>query len=58
MSEISSVATEEDVIPRAGELRNVMREDVDAYLGGEFTERILNNAPRTEDHYVKVNQIL
>ena len=57
VSEISSVATEVDIIPEAGELRNVMRRDDNANSGGEFTEDILKNAPDTEGGYVKVKQI-
>ena len=57
VSEISKVTTEADVIPEAGELRNVMRRDDNANSGGEFTEDILKNAPDTEGGYVKVKQI-
>lgn len=58
VSEVSQVATEADVIPRAGDIKNIMRIDTDEYLGGEFTEMILRNAPDTHDGYVKVKQIL
>lgn len=57
VGEISTVTTAEDAIPRAGELRNVMRTDTDAYSGGTFTEAIIANAPNQEDGYVKVQQI-
>lgn len=57
VSEVSKIATESDTIPRAGILRNVMREDRDAYPGGEWTEAILANAPHKEDGYFKVGQI-
>lgn len=57
VSEVAAVATEKDVVPRAGDLRNVMREDDDAYPGGGFTDMILKNAPDTEDGYLKVKQI-
>lgn len=57
VSEVAAVATEKDIVPRAGELRNIMREDVDAYPGGGFTDMILRNAPATEGGYLKVKQI-
>lgn len=58
VSEVSAIATEEDTLPRAGELKNVMRPDEHAYEGGGFTEAILGNAPSTEDGYVKVPKII
>lgn len=58
VGEISKVATQVEVVPRAGELRNILREDGDAYEGGEWTEQILANAPHKEDGYFKVEQIL
>lgn len=57
VSEVAAVATEKDATPRAGDLRNIMREDDEAYPGGEFTGMILKNAPDTEDGYFKVKQI-
>ena len=42
----------------AGELRNVMREDVNPHEPGVYTEKILASAPATENGYVKVKQIL
>lgn len=57
VSEVSKITTESDTIPRAGLLRNVMREDGDAYPGGEWTDAILANAPHKEDEYFKVGQI-
>jgi Asp-tRNA(Asn)/Glu-tRNA(Gln) amidotransferase C subunit len=57
VGEVSKVATEEDAIPRVGNLRNVMRPDTDVRPGGEFTAAILENAPHKQDGYVKVQQI-
>lgn len=57
VSELNKVVTIEESAPAAGELRNVMREDEAPYIGGEFTEAILANAPHKEDGYVKVGQI-
>ena len=41
-----------------GYLRNIMREDENPYVGGEFTDAILAEAPSTEGQYVKVKKIL
>ncbi len=57
VGEVSTVVTLEDATERVGSLRNVMREDSEAYPGGEFTKAILQNAPRKEDNYIKVQQI-
>ncbi len=58
VSEISSVVTAEEAAPRVGNLRNVMREDVNPNPGGTFTNAILANAPRKEDGYFKVERIM
>ena len=58
VSEVSLIVTEVDSAPRVGELKNVMREDADAHVGGEYTDMILANAPRTEGGYVKVPKII
>ena len=39
-------------------LQNVMREDVVTNTEGEYTERLLNNAPSREGKYFKVKKIL
>ena len=39
-------------------LQNVMREDVATNKRGEYTDRILADAPDTQDGYLKVKQIL
>jgi aspartyl-tRNA(Asn)/glutamyl-tRNA(Gln) amidotransferase subunit C len=57
VSELNKVVTLEESTPKAGELRNVMREDEAPYAGGEFTAAIIANAPYKEDGYVKVGQI-
>ena len=38
--------------------KNVFREDDDAQEGGEFTEKILEEAPDTHEDFVKVKKIL
>ena len=39
-------------------VKNIMREDDNAYESGEFTDDLLANAPDTKDGYVKVNKVL
>jgi len=39
-------------------LHNVMREDIVTNKKGEYTEKILANAPDTQDGFLKVKQIL
>lgn len=58
VGEIAKVATLAEVTPRAGELRNVLREDADQYEGGAWSDAILANAPARESGFVKVRQIL
>lgn len=39
-------------------LQNVMREDIVKNIRGEYTEKILADAPDVQDGYLKVKQIL
>ena len=39
-------------------LRNVLREDVVTNEEGEYTEKLLSNAPSREKNYLKVKKIL
>lgn len=57
VSEVQEVVTGEES-PEAGRLRNVMRSDEGAHESGEFTERIMEEAPDTKDGFVKVKKIL
>ena len=41
-----------------GDTTNRMREDSDAYQSGEFTETLLNAAPKREGDYIQVEKIL
>lgn len=41
-----------------GVTRNVFREDDDIQNGGEYTDKILEEAPDTKDGFVKVKKIL
>ena len=47
-----------DLKVEAGELRNIMREDENPYIGGEFTDAILAETPEIQDNYIKVKKIL
>ncbi len=58
VSELGKVVTKADATPKAGILRNALRADEDPYVGGQFTEGILANAPQVENGYVKVGQIM
>ncbi len=58
VSEIQEAMTEEEPIPEAGFLRNVMREDGVPHAGGQYTDAILANMPDTQDGFLKVKQIL
>ena len=43
---------------KAGELRNVMREDANPYETGINTEEIVSDMPESKDNYLKVKKIL
>ena len=58
VSEIGKVSTDADVKSELGDLRNVMRPDGNPHPGGEYTEKILANAPETEDGFFKVRRIM
>lgn len=47
-----------DVGNSVGVLRNVMREDENPHMEGEFTNDIIKEAPSTENNYIKVKKIL
>lgn len=47
-----------EVKKEAGPVRNVFREDKDPHLPGEFTQDLLEEAPRRQDDFVKVKKIL
>jgi aspartyl-tRNA(Asn)/glutamyl-tRNA(Gln) amidotransferase subunit C len=59
VSDIQKVATGD--IPaegRIGVVRNVMREDIDAYDKRTYTKDILANAPKKEGDFIRVKKIL
>lgn len=56
ISEINEVSG--DVVRTKGGHYNIVREDIITHETGSNTEAILNEAPDTEDGYVKVAQVL
>jgi aspartyl/glutamyl-tRNA(Asn/Gln) amidotransferase C subunit len=44
--------------PEAGEVFNVLREDMEPHQGGVYTDALLAEAPRREGKYLKVKKIL
>jgi aspartyl-tRNA(Asn)/glutamyl-tRNA(Gln) amidotransferase subunit C len=57
VEEIQSVATGA-LVPKAGELRNVLREDVATIETGSYTETLLKAAPHRKGDYVSVKQVI
>jgi len=56
VGQINSVTGDmERVLPS---LRNVMRQDAPTNTSGEYTEKLLDNAPFREKNYLKVKKIL
>jgi aspartyl-tRNA(Asn)/glutamyl-tRNA(Gln) amidotransferase subunit C len=58
VSEIQEVALEDDGIPEAGSVRNVMRDDEYPLEPGIFTGALLAAVPAKEGQLVKVKKIL
>ena len=56
VSELKNAPTKE-ILP-AKEHINVMREDENPHNSGEFTEKILGEAPKSKDGYFVVKQIM
>jgi aspartyl-tRNA(Asn)/glutamyl-tRNA(Gln) amidotransferase subunit C len=56
VSEINTVSG--DVLRTKGDHYNVVREDIITHETGSNTQSILEEAPATEDGYVKVAQVL
>lgn len=57
VSEISEVASK-DIVPEAGELRNVMRDDAGPHEPALYTKALISAAPKREKDYVAVKKIL
>ena len=58
VDQIKSVVAKTGLERKAGDLRNVMREDTVTYEGGENTEAIVAEFPKKKDNYLKVKKIL
>jgi aspartyl-tRNA(Asn)/glutamyl-tRNA(Gln) amidotransferase subunit C len=56
VEQIQSVAT--DAKPASPELRNVMRSDENPHETGEYTERLLQAAPKSESGRIVVKQVV
>ncbi len=54
----SNEYNEKDKKPENHFLHNVMREDIVTNIPNQYTKKILDNTPETEDGYLKVKQIL
>ena len=57
ISDIETLASDAPEVTEP-ELFNVMREDAVTNTPGEYTEKILDNAPDTDGRYVRVKKIL
>ena len=57
VGQIKEVATE-DKPAEVGDIFNVLREDGVTHESGQFTEKILAQAPETQDGFIKVKKIL
>ena len=55
LQEVVSIVGEEK---KAGELRNVTREDINPTETGKNTSSIVANMPNSQDNYLKVEKIL
>lgn len=58
VGQIKEVAGEQSDEVRFGKSVNSLREDRDPNQGGEYTDKILREAPETQDGFIKVKKIL
>lgn len=58
VSDIQKAAGDLDAAPKAGVLRNVMREDAHPHESGAHTEELLSASKNRKDGYIKVKKIL
>lgn len=58
ISDIDTLASEKGTEREKPALYNVMRDDVVTNEAGAYTEKILNEAPKTKDGYLQVKKIL
>lgn len=57
VAQLKEVVSSEDE-KKAGELRNIFREDENPTETSKNTKDIVNNMPESKDDYLKVNKIL
>ncbi|MFA5838538.1 MAG: Asp-tRNA(Asn)/Glu-tRNA(Gln) amidotransferase subunit GatC [Candidatus Paceibacterota bacterium] len=57
VGQIQNVSIDKDV-KNVNSLKNIMREDKNPHVGGEFSKDLLKEAPDKKDSYVKVKKIL
>lgn len=55
---VEGLPAQAGVLPEVGDIRNVMREDTDPHESGAYTDKILAQAPGTQDGFLKVKKIL
>ncbi len=58
VGEIQNAPVDLEGEPEKADLRNVLREDTDAYERDTFKDTLLREVPDTENGYVKVKKIL
>jgi aspartyl-tRNA(Asn)/glutamyl-tRNA(Gln) amidotransferase subunit C len=58
VSDIESITGNAEREKKVGPLFNVMREDENPHPAGQFTEDLLNRAPKRDGQYVKVKKII
>ncbi len=58
VAQVQKVPLQKDVLPQAGVVRNVLRDDVNPHESGIHTEALLNEAPDREGNYLRVKKIL
>jgi len=58
ISTINSVEVDSFDEQVRGDTVNMMREDNESYASGQFTEVLLNAAPKREGDYIRVDKIL
>ena len=57
ISQLSAVSVDSSIVP-VSEVKNVFREDVPTNAANEYTEAILENAPRRVGSHIAVKKIL
>jgi aspartyl-tRNA(Asn)/glutamyl-tRNA(Gln) amidotransferase subunit C len=58
VGQVSAVEVPAEELEKTGTVYNVFRDDDESHESGEYTEALMNEAPRTENGYLKVKKIL